>query len=246
LRDVTGSRIFAAGAKQRNHAMTFAGLVPYLANLAAALMLIGFTFRNQMWLRSFAILGNLTFIAYYFLVADVPLWTAILSASAIIAVNLWMIWKILKDNRVFQLNAEEMMLFARLPGLTPGQFRQLLAIAEWQNSGTPLALTEEGQKPSALHYVLEGRVSINKSGKSFQVGPHAFIGELAFLRGTAATATARAESGALVVSWPQFALRQLMSSNDGVRKAIDSLLTLDMAEKIARAVPPTLQEQQAH
>lgn len=225
--------------------MTLADFVPYLANLAAVLMLIGFAFRDQMWLRTFAILGNLTFIAYYALVSDVPLWTAIISALAIIAVNLWMMWQIVKDNRTFRLSAEEMMLYAKLPGVTPGQFKQLLTIAQWHNPETKLALTQEGEMPEALHYVLEGRVSGSKNGKAFAVGPHAFIGELAFLRGKPATASTAAEPGALIVSWKQEALRNLMKTNDGIRRAIDSLLSLDMAEKIARTGPPLLQEQSA-
>lgn len=223
--------------------MTPTDFVPYLANLAAALMLFGFAHRDQMWLRTFVIFGTLVFAPYYYFVSDVPLWTAIVSCAAIIAVNLWMMWKILKDNRTFRLTAEEMMLYAKLPGVTPGQFKQLLAIAEWQNPSAELALTQEGQMPSALHYVLEGRVNVNKTGKTFPIGPHAFIGELAFLRGKPATATTTARPGALIVSWKQEALRHLMKTNDGIRKAMDSLLSMDLAEKIARTGPPLLQEQ---
>jgi Cyclic nucleotide-binding domain len=223
--------------------MTWTNLVPYLANLAAILMLIGFTFRNPLKLRSFAILGNLCFILYYFLVADVPLWTAIISSLAIIAVNIYMMSKIIKDHRKFKLSAEEMMLYARLPGLTPGQFKQLLNIAEWHNPKAQMQLTEEGKMPDALHYVLEGQVKVNRSGKSFNVGPHAFIGELAFLRQKPATATTHGEAGTLIVSWPQQALRTLMNTNDGIRKTIDGLLSGDMAEKIAKNAAPFLQEQ---
>jgi hypothetical protein len=223
--------------------MTATALVPYLANLGALFLLIGFAFRNQMWLRSFAIFGNLVYITYYFLISDVPLWTAIVSAAAIVAVNLLVMWRILKDTRTFQLSAEEMMLYAKLPGITPGQFKQLIGIAEWNNPDARLPLTTEGQMPAALHYVLEGKVAVNKSGKTFSVGPHAFIGELAFLRGKPATASTEAEPGALIVSWKQDALRVLMKSNDGIRRAIDQLLSIDMAEKIARTAPPLLQEQ---
>lgn len=218
-------------------------LVPYLATLAAMLMLVGFTFRDQMWLRTFAILGSLSFIVFCSLVSDVPLWSAIITTLAVIGVNLWMMWVAVKDNRTFRLSAEEMMLYAKLPGVAPGQFKQLLAIAEWHNPSTALSLTQEGEMPSALHYVLEGRVMVNKSGKTFSVGPHAFIGELAFLRNKPATATTAAQPGALIVSWRQEALRNLMKSNDGIRRAIDELLSVDMAEKIANTGPPLLQEQ---
>jgi hypothetical protein len=223
--------------------MSFSDLIPYLANVAAGFMLVGFTFRNPLWLRSFAILGNLTFICYYFLVSNVPLWTAIVSAAAIIAVNLWMMWKIIRDKRSFNLSADEMLLFSRLPGVTPGQFKQLLAIAEWYHPDYEFALTKEGQTPLALNYVLDGKVRVEKAGTRFHVGPNAFIGELSFLRKQPATADTTAEPGTLLVAWRQDKLRTLMSSNDGIRKAMDSLLLSDVADKISRTGLPVLQEQ---
>lgn len=217
--------------------------IPYFASLAAVLMLIAFTFHNQMWFRAFAILGSLTFILCCFLMSVTPLWLAVISAVAIIAVNIYMIWKIISDGRMFKLSAEEMMLFARLPGLTPGQFKQLLGIAEWHNPKVPMQLTKLGEMPKALYYVLEGQVEVNRSSKRFSIGPHAFIGELAFLRGKPATATTFANAGGLIVSWEHEALHALMKSQDGVQRALDNLLSADMAEKIAKTTVPMLQEQ---
>ncbi len=225
--------------------MDWKNLAPYLANLAALLMLIGFTFRSPLKLRSFAILGNVIFILYYFLISNVPLWTAILSSVAIIAVNIYMMWQIINDRRMFRLSAEELMLFARLPGLTPGQYKSLLEISEWHNPQVSLPLTKLGAMPQALYYVLEGQVEVNRDGKRFAIGPHAFIGELAFLRQKPATATTFGNAGALIVSWEHEALRTLMLSNDGIRKAFDTMLSIDLAEKMAKSATPHLQEQAA-
>jgi CRP-like cAMP-binding protein len=225
--------------------MTFADLIPYLANLAAGLMLIGFSFRNPLKLRTFAILGNLVFVLYYFLVTEVPLWTAIITSVAIIAVNIYMMWQIMDDRQMFRLSGEEMMLFARLQGLTPGQFKQLLGIADWHTPKVSMQLTKLGEIPEALYYVLEGQVEVNRDGKRFSVGPHAFIGELAFLRAKPATATTFANVGALIVSWEQEALRDLMKANEGVCRAFDNMLSIDMAEKMAKSAAPHLQEQAA-
>lgn len=223
--------------------MTLTDFVPYLANVAAGLLLIGFTFRNPLKLRTFMILGNLAFILYYFLISPIPLWTAILSSIAIIGVNIYMMAKIMSDRRMFRLSADEMMLFARLPGLTPGQYKTLLAISEWHSPNVSMPLTTLGDMPKALYYVLEGQAEVNREGKRFSIGPHAFIGELAFLRQKPATATTFANAGALVVSWEQDALRSLMKANDGIRKAFDNMLSIDMADKMARNAAPILQEQ---
>lgn len=164
-------------------------------------------------------------------------------AAGIIAVNLYRFWRNLNSRRMFQLSADEMMLFARLQGLTPGQFKELLNISEWHNPQVPMQLTTLGAMPKALYYVLEGQVEVSRGDKHFSVGPHAFIGELAFLRQKPATATTFAKAGGLIVSWEQVALRGLMKNNDGIRKALDQLLSGDMAEKIANNAAPFLQEQ---
>lgn len=119
-----------------------------------------------------------------------------------------MMWQIINDRKMFRLSAKEMMLFARLPGLTPGLYKQVLAIAEWHTPKVSTQLTKLGEMPEALYYVLKGKVKVIRDGKRFSVGPHA-----------------------------------LMKSNDGVRKAFDNMLSIDMAEKIAKIAAPILQEQ---
>ncbi len=223
--------------------MTWTDYVPYLANVAAALLLMGFAFRNPLKLRGFMILGNLVFVLYFYLISPIPLWTAIISSFAIIAVNIYMMGKLMQDRRMFRLSEEEMMLFAKLPGLTPGQFKQLLNIAEWHAPKVSMPLTKIGVMPQALYYVLKGQVEVNRDGKRFSVGPHAFIGELAFLREKPATATTFANTGGLIVSWEQEALRELMQGNDGLRQSFSNLLSIDMAEKIAGSAAPVLEEQ---
>ena len=93
--------------------MTWTDYVPYLANVAAALLLMGFAFRNPLKLRGFMILGNLVFVLYFYLISPIPLWTAIISSFAIIAVNIYMMGKLMQDRRMFRLSEEEMMLFAK-------------------------------------------------------------------------------------------------------------------------------------
>ena len=159
--------------------------------------------------------------------------------------NIYHLAKTTSSGGKFQLSGEAMMLFARLPGLSPSQFKALLDIAEWQTPNVPLQLTQTGQMPKALYYVLEGQVEVNRDKQRFSIGPHAFIGELAFLRSKPATATTFASNGSLIVSWDHADLRALMNKDDGIRRALDTLLTADLAEKIARSTPPALQEQQA-
>lgn len=224
--------------------MTTDSFITWLAGLAGILLLAGFALPNIRLLRTLTTLGVLCFIPYLLLRSPI-LWPAIILFAAMAAANIYHLARITSTGAKFQLSGEEMMLFSRLPGLTPAQYKALLDISEWHNPAVPMQLTQTSQMPKALYYVLEGQVEVNRDKQRFSIGPHAFIGELAFLRQKPATATTFAKTGSLIVSWEQRALRNLLSSDDGVRKAVDSLLSTDLAEKIARTAPPALQEQQA-
>jgi CRP-like cAMP-binding protein len=62
-----------------------------------------------------------------------------------------------------------------------------------------------------------------------------FIGEIAFLRDKAASATVMTASKSLYVSWNQDELRALLKKNDDLKNAMAALLSADMADKVARA-----------
>jgi hypothetical protein len=211
--------------------------------LGAALLAAGFFFSSERLLRGLAAAGALLLFAYFLMRGGPAQWPGMAGTALIVAASLLWFLRAEQGQRQFKLTAEQMMLFARLPGLTPGQFKSLLDLASWSEPQTALQLTEEGKQPAALHYILEGTVDVNKKGKVFPLGPHAFVGELAFLRNKPATATVHARPGSLVVSWPADRLQALFQSDSGIRQAMSALLSADLAEKIARSDVPLLQEQ---
>ena len=221
-------------------------LLSSLALLGAAVLAAGFFFSDQRILRSLAAVGSILLFFYFALRGGPAQWPGMTASALIVAANLYRLVKSEAGNRQFKLTAEEMMLFARLPGLAPGQFKKLLDAASWSEPKSPLQLTEEGKQAATLHYVLEGQVDVNKSGKVFPLGPHAFVGELAFLREKPATATVHARAGALLVSWQSEHLRALFKDDPGIQQVMTGILSADMAEKIARADVPLLQEQSSH
>ncbi len=215
--------------------MPAADFVAYLAPLGALFVLAGFLCRSQLWLRISAIAGVFCFVLFYLQATHVPLWTAMAAFGLFVAANFYTLNRIMAEGRMFHLKAEEMMLFARLPGLTPVQFKLLLADAQWHEASEAMLLTTEGTMPERLYFVLEGKAEVRRADTSFDIGPHAFVGELAFLRNQPATATVHAKPGALYVSWLPDKLRALMKTNDGINSAVSSLLSGDLAEKLVRS-----------
>ena len=96
-------------------------------------------------------------------------------------------------------------------------------------------MTSEGETPTELFYVLSGTAVIEKSGRSFFVGPKAFIGEIAFLNGTVASATATLGAGARYIAWPVQDLNKRIQGRQTLKHAVVRLISYDMAMKVARA-----------
>jgi hypothetical protein len=209
--------------------------LPYFIHVGAFLYLVCFLFRDQILLRSFAIAGDFAYLAYYFTAANQPLWEAIIWSIPNIAVNLVMIALLLRDSRMTLLNDDELTLFQNMRGISPGQFRRLIKAGRWETLDQPMRLTEEGKSLDRLYYVLKGGISIEKAGRTFNVDPTVFIGELAYLRKKPATATAIAAPGSVLVSWSHAELGRVTAKDVGLGQSLGLLLSNDLAEKVARS-----------
>jgi hypothetical protein len=206
-----------------------------LIHLGAILYLVCFLFRNQIHLRLFAIMGDLVYTAYYFGVASHPLWEAMVWSVLNMGVNAVMIAMIINDNRETKLGDNELRLYRNLASLSPGEFRKLMALGKWHTATENIVLTNEGQSLDQLYYVLEGEVDIEKSGRKIEVKPELFIGEIAYLLRKPASATVAIKKGALYVAWSHTALEKAITKQDALKNALNTLLSADLATKVARS-----------
>ena len=207
----------------------------YLIHVAAVVGVAALTFRNQLLLRAFLIVSTLLYISYYLVVPGTPLWGAIFWSVVTIAVNAFMMIRLIFDRTHFRMSDDELRLFASFRSLSPGEFRTLNSLAIWRTAGTQTLLTREGAPLDKLYYVIDGAIGIAKSGRTFPIAAGAFIGEIAFLRGQPATATVTLEAGARYVEWPADKLGLLLQRNPSLKTSLDVLFNADMAAKVARA-----------
>ncbi|MCA0432190.1 MAG: cyclic nucleotide-binding domain-containing protein [Proteobacteria bacterium] len=209
-------------------------LLPYVVHLGAIFFLICFLFRNQLYLRSFAILGSLAYIAYYYGVTSEPLWAPMVYSSLNIATNLVMIGLILRDQREGQFGEGDLQLFRRLSPLNPGEFRRLMRGGTWQQAEGSTQITTEGAALDRLYFVMDGDIEIEKSGRKITPDSGIFIGEIAFLSNKPATATVTLRPGARYVSWDSNALRQQLARDSALQHGMLKLLNADLMTKVAR------------
>ena len=124
-----------------------------------------------------------------------------------------MIARVIVDRTKFRMSDEERRLFAYLDALSPGEFRRLIRVGRWRTATKATVLTEENRPLDRLYYVLDGDIVIRKSGHDpLNIGPHTFIGEVAFLLARPASATVTVAAGARYVAWDRSSLRRLQSS----------------------------------
>lgn len=206
-----------------------------IVHVAGLMHVFGYLSRDQLVLRGFLLAGTAVYIAYYAVQASGPMWSAILWSTVLGAANLYVIVAMILDRRVQHFTDDEQRLFSEFTGLSPGQFRRLMKAGKWMTSASPTVLTIEGEQPGALYYVLEGGITIAKAGRDFRVQPPMFIGEVAWLLNTAASATVEIADGARYVAWDTRDLRALLNRNPDLGLCLDNLLNRDLAGKIAKS-----------
>jgi Cyclic nucleotide-binding domain len=209
-------------------------ILPNLVHVGAILYLICFLFRDQILLRTFAILGDFAYVAYYFNVADQPLWWAIFWNIPNVGVNLFMIAMILRDRGTGNFTENDLKLYGKLPSIDPRNFRKLLKAGNWVTAHADTVLTREGERPDHIYFVLEGDIDLRKGGRKIDVQPGLFIGEIAFVTEQVATATATVSKNALYYAWPRGALQIARDKDHELAAAIGAILNVDLAGKLAR------------
>lgn len=202
-------------------------------HLALIFSVLGFLFRDELYLRSLLLFGTVFYLLYYYFSQSAPLWDAIFSSSVLFAVNLIFIILILRERYLISMSHEETILYHSLGAFTPGQFRKIMRIAKWQTRKSPKTITTENNTCDRLFYVLDGEVTITKEDESFSRNGNMFIGEVGFMLGVPASATVTISPNTNYVEWKNEELTKLFSKNQSIENAFKALFNFDMAKKIA-------------
>ncbi len=196
-------------------------------HIGALLYFVCFLFRNQILLRSFAMAGDLSYLIYYLNAADKPLWSAIYWNLVILLLNGVMLVIIIRDNSSTTFTENELKLYSRLKSISPPDFRKFARLGKWHQGKADTILTAEGQPINSLHYILEGELLIEKSGRKIKATPPMFVGEISFVTKDPASATVSALPDTLYISWSYADLTRALSKNDSLRNAIALIINAD-------------------
>lgn len=205
---------------------------------AAAAFVLGYLIINQVALRIMLLIGTGLYIWYYAVVSDDPLWSAIWASTATGMANLIGLTNLLIRRSRWILPKRDIDIYPSFSALPPGDFRKLMLLAQREKLSKGRVLTTSGAAVPDLYYVISGLVDVQKQNGSFVMHSGNFVGEVAFLTNNKASATVMMAEDGELLCWDVNELRARAERDVRFRLALDAMISLDLARKVAQAGAP--------
>lgn len=205
----------------------------HLSNLMAFL---AFLLRDQLQLRLLMAISLFLQGLYYYAIPGGPLFDPLFWKIVSFLANIAMIVLVFGGKLDFGIPQDVRGLFQKISVLSPGQFRKLIKASK-RTGGGEAPLLIEGEKPAQLHYLLKGEAEIFKNGIRARIQPDTFLGEIAFLNTSTASATVHLLESAECITWDADQLRKLMRNDKTIDIAMRGIFNHDLAAKVAGSVP---------
>lgn len=205
----------------------------HASNLMAFL---AFLLRDQLHLRVLMAISLVLQGLYYYVIPGGPLYDPLFWKVVSFAANFLMIFLVFGGRLDFGIPNDLRGLFEKINVLSPGQFRKLIAGTQRSSADTEPLLVK-GARPTKLHYLLQGNADIIKGKLSAHIDANVFLGEIAFLNGSEATATVVLREGAECISWDSAALKNLMRKDKAIEIALRGVFNTDLANKVQNSMP---------
>lgn len=205
-------------------------MLPLLGHLAYGLMALAFVTRDVLRLRALLVAAQLLVIVYT-LLAGVPViaaWNVLY-----VSVNAYMAVQLLHERREVALPEQLRGLYDRhFSALSPGEFLRWWARGEDATLDGAM-LAREGERPEWLYFLLEGRARVSRGGETVTELPAGyFVAEMSLLTGRPANADVTAQGGVVVHRWPRQTLEEIPDRDPRLWTRIQSVIGLDLVEKI--------------
>lgn len=210
----------------------------YLVLAAGGMFCLGYLIINQVVLRIMVLIGTSLYIIYYAIAAETPLWSAIWVSVAMVVTNLIGLFSLWLRASPLSIPRRYRDVYEHFKILPPGDFRKLMRAASRRTRPAKHELTQVGNPVDTLTYVIDGGVDVMKSGQTFALPNGIFVGEVAYLTGNTASATVVLTKDSDVLEWNIADLRRQARRDVQFRLAMDAMISLDLAGKVARGGSP--------
>lgn len=210
----------------------------FLTHLPYALLVLSMLMNSMGWLRAIAIAAGLIRIvnrAFFEVDPIIVFWEVIF-----VAVNvgqLLIMWYYARRHRFAE---HEQPFAASMPrGVERRTIRRLLRLARLRNAEPGDRLTTEGALVSELIFIADGIVQIERGGAIVAVcGKGDFLGEMSFVTGAPATATAVVVKPLRYLAFDQTRLRAALEADSELKQAMDASFNRNLIGKLTKANTP--------
>lgn len=207
----------------------------YWVHLGYVFMLIALLARDVLWLRSILVLAQGSICAYAW--GQGLIGMACWNAAFVVINAIWALL-ILRERQAAAIPTELQAIHARhFSAMAPREFLRFWAM------GSPgqirdARLVPAGVHPHALLFLVSGQARVSRQGLELARLPRgSFVAEMSLLTGQSTSADVDAIGTVDVRSWSAEQLAGLRSSRPALWIKLQSVLGLDLVEKLKRAAP---------
>ena len=208
--------------------------VNFLGHLSFFVTTISFLMKDIILLRALAIVSSAFGIIYNYHVTSEPLWLVIFWLLLFFIINSYQIVRTVLDQRSINLTEKERYVHGNSFGsFSALEFKRLLDIGEWKNSPPGDVLASENEEFGELNFIYSGEVSISRKNQELaRLRSGSLIGEISYLKGKSATATATTTEETVYICWKHKKLRSLLSKNPMMNVSMMAVLNSDLIKKL--------------
>ena len=204
-----------------------------LLHIANLFLLVSFSVRSMLWLRSLNLVAGGFFIAWAIARPD-PIWASAAWNVLFGAVNIWNIWLVILERRPPKLSAEEQQLHHDVfPSLSPREFRTLLDVGQWENGLPPNFLVESGHLATRVWMVADGSIEVRRNDilvRTIKRGD--FVGETTFLSKQPMTADIVITEPVRFLSWSNHDLESFIDNQPEIGASLQKEFGACLARKL--------------
>jgi len=211
--------------------------IDLLGNVANGMYLVASGFKKIIYLRIILILAGLLELWYYLLVAPDDLLISIIWGILFVLINVYMIGLYIYEHKALALKDEEAKLYYMVfHKMEKVLFKKLMKAGHWIACPQNCTLIRENDKTNTLMVLFEGRIRIEVEGIVItNLNPGSFIGEISFLAGGNATATATAVDESRLFCWDKKSLLKLLDQNPNMDVEMMKIFSGDLVNKLVKS-----------
>ncbi|MEM7302452.1 MAG: cyclic nucleotide-binding domain-containing protein [Pseudomonadota bacterium] len=206
-----------------------------VGHLSYMLLVLSMLMRTMTRLRIVAISAGVVSAIYgWFWLKDL---VTVFWETVFVTTNLVQLMILAWENKRASFNKEEQRFVdVALKDVEKAHARRLLRRGKWQTAESGTVLIKEGDISSHLIFLTEGAVSIEKDSRIIAVCGHEdFLGEMSFMSGKPANATAVVANSVRYLSFERNTLQAALDRDKEVRHAIEASFNRNLAEKLSKS-----------